>query len=183
MSITMFSVGKTSFEMYFQTITNESGVRSVCYDASIQPYPLVLVLWLYTYTVNLHYNTIVTHLERPENKKCPNFCKTAATQCPKKRCTKGSVHEKKTPQRKGPNAELRNLLCMIVTLGTPFKDIWKVLKRKKFLLGSHPVSEKAVQQICGCRVQNHAGEVTNVRFMTFSLIFVVVRLGSIPGRS
>ena len=121
MSITMFSVGKTSFEMYFQTITNESGVRSVCYDASIQPYPLVLVLWLYTYTVNLHYNTIVTHLERPENKKCPNFCKTAATQCPKKRCTKGSVHEKKTPQRKGPNAELRNLPCIIVTLGTlPF---------------------------------------------------------------
>ena len=100
MSITMFSVGKTSFEMYFQTITNESGVRSVCYDASIQPYPLVLVLWLYTYTVNLHYNTIVTHLERPENKKCPNFCKTAATQCPKKRCTKGSVHEKKNTAKK-----------------------------------------------------------------------------------
>ena len=95
-----------------------------------------------------------------------------------RKCTR-----KKKPQRKGPNAELRNLLCMIVTLGTPFKDIWKVLKRKKFLLGSHPESEKAVQQICGCRVQNHAGEVTNVRFMTFSLIFVVVRLGSIPGRS
>ena len=92
------------------------------------------------------------------------------------------VHEK-INQRKGPNAELRNLLCMIVTLGTPFKDIWKVLKRKKFLLGSHPVSEKAVQQICGCRVQNHVREVTNVRFMTFSLIFVVVRLGSIPGRT
>ena len=85
----MFSVGKISFEMYFQTITNESGVRLVCSDASIQPYPLVLLLWLYINTVNLHYNTFEAHLEGPENKKSPNFCKTEATQCPKK-----AMHQK-----------------------------------------------------------------------------------------
>ena len=73
LSTPLFSVGKISFEMYSQTITNESGVRLVCSDASIQPYPL-----------NLRYNTFVAHVEGPENKKTPNFCKTEATQCPKK---------------------------------------------------------------------------------------------------
>ena len=99
--------------MYFQTITNASGVRLVCSNASIQRYPLVLLPWLYINTVNLHYNTFAANVEGPENKKSPNFCKTEATQCLKKSdAPKGRVPGVRIMQGRFLNSALGPFLCV-----------------------------------------------------------------------
>ena len=182
-SVPLCSLLKISFEMYSQTITNESGVRLVCCDASIQPHPLVLLLWLYMHTVKLCYNTFVAHVEGPENKKNSKFLQDRSHPASKKVMRQKEGFHRSESYRGGFLIQ-RWVLFFGFFQWKDFKDIRKVLKRKKFLLdSSHPVSEQTVQQIFDCRVQNYAGEVSKLSFMTFSQIFVIVRLGSIPGRS
>ena len=95
LSTPLFSVGKISFEMYSQTITNESGVRLVCSDASIQPYPL-----------NLRYNTFVAHVESPENKKLQFSARQKPPSVQKSDAPKGRVPQVRIIQGRFLNSAL-----------------------------------------------------------------------------
>ena len=61
--------------------------------------------------------------------------------------------------------------------------MWKVLKTKKLEIYWRQKKKKRRNKIQGCRGQNHAGEVSKFKFRSLSLIWALLHLSSISGRS